>query len=46
MYLMTLFMWVPFYKRICAKCKVTQSFSILITFKPLITSKKGKYIIQ
>ena len=30
----------PFYYSTYAKCKVTQSFPILITFKPLIMSKK------
>jgi len=34
-----LFIWVPFYYSTYAKCKVTQSFPILITVKPLIKSK-------
>jgi len=31
--------WVPFYYSTFATCKVTQSFPILITFKPQIMTK-------
>ena len=37
---------VMFYRRTYAKHKVTHYFSILITFKHMIMSEKGKGIIQ
>jgi len=35
-----------FYYSTYAKCKVTQSFPILITFKPLIMSNRVKDIVK